>query len=173
MATEAEKAEKVSEIGGKRKKKSGRDEVELTKNEIVLLYRKLSVASGYVGSRFCYALAKSVQFLEQEAKAIEKAINISLESRRKIQEEHSKRDSEGKIIKDGNGAYVFIDQAAADKEINEFDEKHGLQKLLNEEVTIRVHRIPYKLQGEGGDVPDDLKSDDMMAMLKLTMLEEG
>lgn len=133
----------------------------MTKQEILDLYNGLKAVSNLPGARWAYAVAKNMDRLQPEIRALQKAFAhdedfAEYESkRRELAKEHAvKEDGKPKTVKVGaNEEYLIDDQDKFNKELKKLQKKHeeavdnreqqieDFNELLSEEVELDLYMI--------------------------------
>lgn len=112
--------------------------------EIYRLVRGLQQCGELKGIKFAYAVAKNLRLLSND-------FEVLLASIKKLQEEHAKKNEEGKAIIENND-YIM-------KDFKLFDDDY--QKLMNIENEITLHKIKEE------DIPSDITAGQLTGILEI------
>lgn len=140
--------------------------------ELIDLFQALQNLKGLTGVKFTYAVAKNLNLLLPEVKAIETA-SASTEAyqeydtkRAELAKKHAKKDANDKPISENN-QFIIDDMPVFDKELKALKEEHKeaiekrkeqikeLDELLEKESSVTLHKI--KLE----DVPEAITTEQM------------
>lgn len=154
----------------------------MKKREIIELHKNLHKVANLKGVKFTYAVARNIDLLEPEVKAIMKANEYSEEylkydqARLDLNEKHAQKGPDGKAIQEMRGNqshYVIADNNAFDKDYESLKKKHAkalkdrekqekeYEQLLEEEHEVKLHMIDL------ANVPDEIVSAQMNAIIKI------
>lgn len=90
--------------------------------------------------KFRYAVSKTNRALSGETKDIEEELESFNKEIDEAQERNAFRDTDGNPVK-VNGKFQIQNQVVHDKEVAELREKHNVDEIMSEEITINVHMV--------------------------------
>jgi hypothetical protein len=154
--------------------------MKVSRERVVEIYNALVVSSNVQkNTRYNYAVAKNFALIEEEAKAIEKALRPSAEfiewdnQRLELCKKYSDRDEHNHPVKD-NGKYVIgIHKDEFDLEMAELNAKYKKaidqqnlknsqdSEFLKEEVDVGNSFVPIRYE----DIPDEIPARVMKPLL--------
>lgn len=112
--------------------------------EILNLHQGLVNCGKLKGIKFAFAVAKN-------RKALAGVIEPFMETRKKLQEEHSVKDKDGKQIIEKGQIKM--------KSLEKFNEEY--EKLINIEVEIKLHKVDQK------DIPEDITAGQLSGIMEI------
>lgn len=147
-------------------------EIKKTRNELIAWANQLG-ALDLQGFKVCYAVARTMDKLQEELKAVRTALEPMAEYnklRDEIAQDCAAKDDNGNPRRTETG-YILADLKGYNKKLEALDKKH--QKAIDErdaffaeEVTVNVHGV------DESDVPDDITMAQTRALLPLIKQKE-
>lgn len=150
----------------------------MTKKESVTLYKNLSLLKGLSGVKFAYAIARNIDKLQAEMKALDtakepsEAFETYNTERENLAKKHAVKDDKGQPVISGN-EYVIEDNDAFNKEIKALQKEHAeaieayekqledYNKLLQTESEVELYKIPLS------DIPENISVEQMSHIYQL------